>query len=834
MRFQPISDVAHRDSMNNFHAPTIGLVELPELSEALRQMGFRIISGQTFPEAASAVKTTIDAAQATADTSGEPVDAFPILIADVHRPGIKAWAQKLSRTSPVLILRTGAEHYIVAEGARSIQLPATIADILSIAGLSAPDDDRVHLTVGSTGSIQSSATPAPAAPVEQATFGNAVPVQAAFTSTDDFRATWGQDDPAPVAQPVIAEPAPSAPAFAQPAPSTAPAPFAVPAPSAPAAAPVAAAPAAPAAPMRAPWDTRPAAAVAPAPVEPAPVVEFERTPQTLFPDPELGVAPVAARQHVNAQVSEYAAPERAPEWMAETPAAAVARPHGRRAAIAAETQEAAPAAPVYTAPAEPTAPVYAAPVYAAPAASAAPVYVAPAEPAYVAPVAAPAEPAAPAVPAWSPAPAFTQPSAPAPTFVQPPAPEFTAPVAAPVWAPAPDVAPPAAPDVPAWATDLTFAQPPAPTFEQLVAPASPSFEQPAAPSFQQPAVPAPVAVPAWSPAPLFEQLAAPVAAPVYVPSPDAEPEADIFSGRSTSVSWAASAPIRTSSNLNLAPCIFNWAYKGGVNKTSLSLQLAHRAAEKGLRVWLVDMNRGQGGIRSMLRIADDAPVRSAFDAARFADPSKALVLPDEAQRFRATTLEQLKFGIVLAPPRAEADPGQASYSVYRQIIEHARANGDLVIVDTQTVEATDTSGLIDNVMLPMMVADSYGVAITEFGKESVDNLRAAFGMFGARGLPRDRQMLVVTRVKDFTENDAAGVDRKFHDFANFAGTTAHSDVVKEQFDRGRIISDDPAVRPLLDTVLRRVTGDPRFDQQADEPAAGQKPKRRSLFGGGRK
>jgi hypothetical protein len=285
-------------------------------------------------------------------------------------------------------------------------------------------------------------------------------------------------------------------------------------------------------------------------------------------------------------------------------------------------------------------------------------------------------------------------------------------------------------------------------------------------------------------------------------------------------------------NVGGAPVIFNWAYKGGVNKTSLSLQLAHRAADKGLRVWLIDMNRGQGGIRTMLRIADDAPVRSAFDAARYGDPAKAFVLPDEAQRHRGSQLEPLKFGIVLAPPRAEADPGQATYMVYRQIIDHARANGDLVIVDTQTIEATDTSGLINNVMLPMMVADAYGVGITEFGKESVDNLRFAFGMFAGRGLRRDRQMLVVTRVKTFTDVDAQGVDRKFHDFANFVGTTAHSEGIKDQLDRGRIVSDDPAVRPLLDVVLRNVTGESRFDPvfHAGEP---EKPRRR-MFGGGRK
>ncbi|WP_159604629.1 ParA family protein [Agromyces humi] len=296
---------------------------------------------------------------------------------------------------------------------------------------------------------------------------------------------------------------------------------------------------------------------------------------------------------------------------------------------------------------------------------------------------------------------------------------------------------------------------------------------------------------------------------------------------------AAAVPATTARRSGAGKCgalVFAWAYKGGVNKTSIAMQLAHRGASKGLRVVLVDMNRGQGGIRTMLRIADDAPIRSAYDASVSGDPADAILMPDElaSSTVRASTLEPIDFAVVLAPPRSEADINGASWAVYRQIIEHARSVADLVIVDTQTVEATDNSGLIDNVMVPLMIDDAWGVAITEFAKESVDNLIAALQMYAERGLKRDRQLLAVTRVQNFDQASAAGVDRKFGAFARFAGTTAISVHVKDQLDRGRIVSDDPAVRPLLDTVLLRVTGNTDFEERANRP------KRRGLFGGGRR
>ena len=49
-------------------------------------------------------------------------------------------------------------------------------------------------------------------------------------------------------------------------------------------------------------------------------------------------------------------------------------------------------------------------------------------------------------------------------------------------------------------------------------------------------------------------------------------------------------------------------------------------------------------------------------------------------------------------------------TVYRSVIRFARAHADLVVVDTQIVEAFDTSGLIDHLVIPLLVEEPGGSA----------------------------------------------------------------------------------------------------------------------------
>jgi Mrp family chromosome partitioning ATPase len=826
--------------MTTSNVPSLGLVEVPALGEILRALGYRVISGNSFPESASAVKIALDteAAEATLES---PAMIIPIIVADVHRPGIKAWAQKHARTAPVLILRGSGDDYIVATDARSLQLPASVKTILTTAGLPVGTDPRVDLVIGADGTVAQAAPAAPIAAPAPLVAPVPLPVEQAYAT------------PAPVLPPAVSLPVQITEPVAAPVP-----------------------PAAPGAPVRAPWDTRPSEPVA-APelpavpiqsvvgVEPSaeePVTEvveppaFERAPQLLFPEPEAEIV-----DEVVPAVFEV--PAAAPV-LGET----VAPPVPVQAAPAPAVPPVVPVvqnvAPFFEGSARPTqavrpqwrnrTPAFGPPVIVpavVPAAVPVAVQAPPAPVPVETPVAAP-------VPAPAPIVAPTPMSIPVPEPVAVPV-QWQAPVAVPAPVPVAETAPvlpvaPAPEPIPiAVAVEAPAPVDDAPSWASFVAPeVQPGIDPTHAPSFGRDETAD--GSPAWAVAPA-QPLAAPVyeapvavepVLPVVVAEPEpfavepAQPVAFTFEPEPAIVEpvaapvelpWMA-GPVVVHLNDNPAPVLFCWAYKGGVNKTSLSLQLAHRASELGKRVWLIDMNRGQGGIRTVLRIPETAPIRSAFDAARIGDPERAFVRPDEYTQYRPLGLPLLKFGLALAPPRAEADPESTPYTAYQQIINWARNNGDLVIVDTQSVEAVDQSGLISQVMVPTMINGGFGLGITEFAKESVENLKAAYGTYRTAGLDNSRQLMVVTRADNFLPVDARGVDSTFSKYADFAGTTAQSRFIKEQFDKGIVVSDDPGVTPLLDTVLLRVTADERFSSMP-MPGA-EKPKRKSLFGGGRK
>jgi len=117
----------------------------------------------------------------------------------------------------------------------------------------------------------------------------------------------------------------------------------------------------------------------------------------------------------------------------------------------------------------------------------------------------------------------------------------------------------------------------------------------------------------------WEAPSAPV--PMNKPVPVADPytstdATDMFSADPRDVH--GSAPRR--SHTQLAPMIISLAAKGGVGKTSSATFLAQRAAEiGGLKVVLIDMNRGQGDIRKFFRLIG-APLPSVYDAALRGDP----------------------------------------------------------------------------------------------------------------------------------------------------------------------------------------------------------------------
>ena len=279
-----------------------------------------------------------------------------------------------------------------------------------------------------------------------------------------------------------------------------------------------------------------------------------------------------------------------------------------------------------------------------------------------------------------------------------------------------------------------------------------------------------------------------------------------------------------------ADVLFVFSGKGGVGKTSVALSLAERAA-RHLRVVLVDAHRGQGDIRTYLRLGNST-LPTIWAAAATGDPARAIVPPDALTAARHQRLQELHFGLVMAPHGDQVDPGTVTPEAYRAVLAAARDRADLVVVDTQIVEdGLDTTGLIDELMIPALRAGGWGLAVADTSAAGLTNTLDRVRAVHRAGVPPDRLMAVLSRVAaDFTQAQIAAVAELFARHTTFLGHVVATPALQNTINLGRIEHGDPALAPVLDRALLRVTGDPAF-QPADD---GQALRRWRLRIGGRK
>lgn len=291
----------------------------------------------------------------------------------------------------------------------------------------------------------------------------------------------------------------------------------------------------------------------------------------------------------------------------------------------------------------------------------------------------------------------------------------------------------------------------------------------------------------------------PEAAPVgYQPPPPRLPE------MAAPLSPAISGPQPVPTGPQ-APIIFVVGAKGGVAKSTTSMSLAEHAGSKGGigKVVLVDMNRGQGGLRINLRLAQTPP--SVYDAAITRNPAAALVPTKRLNAARPQALPSLHFGVVLAPPPDKADPSVVTADVYRAVIEHARQIADLVVVDTQIVEAHDTSGLFDQVAVPMLRADAFAVMCSDGSLEGVTNAQRTLRAWSGLNVPHNRLMVMLTRFApsgDFESVFKSSIAR----LGEFVGSVPNDPAIKATVDAGAVPNALPSMSAVLDEVLHVVTG----------------------------
>ncbi len=771
---------------------------------------FKKLDIETIESAAGERETAVAITQAV-NTAPGSTPSFPILIrGGVNFTGVSAWLRAMTqnRGYTAVVLGGDPDQFVNAGEARHLPLPASMQDIFvalgpEFAGIAA-NNRFGGLIVGEDFSITDATAAQPEASTQtEASDADGLPddlIPAPVSNETTNAPSWAQS--APPAQQPAPTPAPVAPvdadvpAWAQEAvPASAPQPTTAPSAPAPALAPeTGAGDDIPSAPMpvltAADYESANSEAVE------APAPAFEQTPAApaWAVDPTPTPAPQAAPAPEPVVPVQAAPPVGEPVFRPEQVAPASGAPLTRREAAALAAQQQQTAAPAEEAPA-----------WAVDAAEQLPV-----------------------APEPAPFPAPQPEPAPFPTAQPEPAPSAVTPGPVPFAAPAQPFNPPSL--VPAQPSAEERAERKLIVFDPLSGGTS------SAPVHTYEQTPAPTPAPAPQPVlPVFNP-SAPPSAHQPLPTPVMpRPDADYSQPRGESAGYVEPPaytnpvlePVQQTPTGPRATIVASFAGKGGVTKTTSALLLAKKAADARKRVVVIDMDKGQDNVAAYMRLRN-ANVPTIFDAVAAGRPQAALVTPDQYGKYRHEAAGRLDFAVVFGPGNEHASNHPSLTSdVYRQVIDFAAANSDLVILDTQILKADrSASRLFYDVVAPLLVQEAWGVGITDQSRAGLEDLENRLKELQKNeGLTRERMLIMAANTSGFNQTQAESFSRRFRSYGDFIGATSADDAFKAQLNVGRIDADSPAVSATMDAILHRITGDAAF---APKPVK----KRRGLFGRG--
>ncbi|MGL5827741.1 MAG: AAA family ATPase [Nocardioides sp.] len=250
-----------------------------------------------------------------------------------------------------------------------------------------------------------------------------------------------------------------------------------------------------------------------------------------------------------------------------------------------------------------------------------------------------------------------------------------------------------------------------------------------------------------------------------------------------------------------------WSSKGGAGKTTTSAGLAQRAGMAGVRTILVDSSVGQGDIRTFLRVGTcggDRALPSVYQAA-IADPvdiRKGLIDPEALNASRPKRLERLEFTLLTAPPPSLADPKVVTPELYRELILQAAKMADLVVVDTQILEATDFSGVVTGLIYPLMTTGAWSIGVTDASAPSAANM---IDQLARQPGIQSRKLTMMNRIPADAEIDRPYTAANFNRRSVFLGFAAYDPAITNAMNFGKTVATMPAMAPLLDAALARIT-----------------------------
>lgn len=342
---------------------------------------------------------------------------------------------------------------------------------------------------------------------------------------------------------------------------------------------------------------------------------------------------------------------------------------------------------------------------------------------------------------------------------------------------------------------------------------------PVGPEAPEPVPSPPVTMPAPSPVPASALTESPAMSPaIAVPRAQSPAPAPI----PATAHAAAYPPPGFSGSGPRATTVLVAAGKGGVGKTTSAIMLAELAARRGLRAVLVDTNRGQADVRKYLKLSS-AALPTVLDGVQ--DPQAAILMPAQfAAARQQLRLDGLNFAVALGPPPDYAAPAYVPAWAYSRVIATAQMMADIVIVDTQIIEAARTD-LWNEMLIPLLLSGGWLVGITDASSPGVSNLADRLAELGNAGVSSARTLVVASGHAVFTEDDSTFFQSRFARLGAFAGATGDDPRFAEDMDFGRI-NGSPLVDPVMNAILDRVLGVPAVRESFATPAEQPEPKRK--------
>lgn len=269
---------------------------------------------------------------------------------------------------------------------------------------------------------------------------------------------------------------------------------------------------------------------------------------------------------------------------------------------------------------------------------------------------------------------------------------------------------------------------------------------------------------------------------------------------------------------SLAPVITVFSGKGGVGKSSSSIQIATTAAAAGKRVILVDGNRGQGDISKYLALSR----KMEYDTPTIADyldhgEVKPLVLGAKTlTRMRPHEADEIPedLGVVLAPHHKDERLSEVDATVYMRVINQLREFCDLLVIDTQIIEADDASGMVTNMIVPLLADGGFGLGISDMSNAGVRNLTERLNLLATAGVDRGRMLIALNMAEPgaISSLNEFGKDKLDGKLGVFLGVIGEDHRIQQLMNHGELDLRNKEFDYIVNETLYRTTNAAVFDK----------------------